>query len=266
MIIIGALVAGIIAVLVWWLIGYFTTGTIVITTNDQNSVISLQGVDNPKFRKEAHSRLSIKVNTGRYVAEVAGGAGGVRQEISIKSREKLEVALNPAQPSAVEPVSYTDAYGVAASPTDLTYLDHYTQYLFHVSADNSPRPIDPSHQFRTVKWAGPEYGVAQDEADNLFVIDHYKVSALTLPAAKEGTVNYAVAPDRQIYLAYGSKVYSGNRAGNFKMIYQANAGSPTVTASTKGVLIADKIEGKTGKAAARLVVVQRDGAVHKKDI
>jgi hypothetical protein len=262
----------VIAILIW-LFGYLTTGKVVITTDARPNVMTLtrvgsigsdEGEQVSPVITTTHDKLSARVKPGQYIAAVTGNSIGSTKLVTVTARHTVRYTINPINPTGVAPVSYAQAQNLAASGQSLVYLDAASGYIKKIDAGNNTSVVGQHYPLQSVAWASPSLGVAQDTQNQLYVVDvdGNNITPLNVPFqySKDAVVSYAIAPNGHIYISQGSAVYSGTRDGNFKKIYTAETGNPTLTAGPGKVLVNDN-PGEGSKQEASIVVVTDSGKV-----
>lgn len=252
----------------WWLINFLTTGKIYLTTDNPQSTIVLSKVGDPKFSKQASKLLVLKAKTGQYIATVKGSSKAVTQVIDLKAHKTIKYAINPVNPTGVEPVINAQAQSINVDTSQLLYVDVSNGYLFKLDAENNSQGLFTDHLFHSVKWADSSYGIAQDSKGHLFIIDNNNITPLNTPFSYSNSdrVDYAVAASRQIYLSFGSDVYSGHAGGQFKKIYTSDISSPTLIASASQVTILSNPDSGDKSKGPSIVDISETGKIIKKNI
>jgi len=236
------------------LLHYLHTGTIIITTNSPNSIIltKLSDEDNANGQAPqtftAHHKLSVRVGLGQYIASVQGNSIGATQLIKLSSHETLRYTINPINTTGMAPVAYQAAQNLAVGNNSLVYLNSNSRQLYQIDSQNNVTAIGQSYIFQSVKWADASFGVGQDNNQHLYVINNGLVSPLQVPQAYASnmTVNYDVAPDKQIYVSFGANVYKGTASEGFKKIYTSSASSQLglIAGPNQVLVLHDISEGK----------------------
>lgn len=258
-------------VLIVWGWHYLHSGTIIITTNSSSPItltkINSSGDDDSATQSSqsftGHKRLSVRVSLGQYIAEVQGNSIGTTQLVKLTSHETLRYTINPINTTGIEPVAYQSAQDLSVGNNSLAYLDSTTKQLYRIDSQNNITAFGPAYTFQSVKWANSSFGIAQDNNMHLYVISNDTVRPLTPPQpySPNTTVNYAVAPDEQIYVSFGSNVYIGNASGNFRKLYTSSGSQLGLTAGPSQVLVIQNIS----ESAQNVVEVNNDGKAVSRD-
>ncbi len=252
-----------------WLFNYLSTGTIILTTNESGSTITLQRTSQGKpFVKIGLGSLNVTATHGQYLATVKNGSQVSEQVINFNSGHKtLRYSIALSRLLQVEPVAYQNASNIAASNTELVYLDSGNENIYKIDGQNNLAAINSSQQFRSVKWANASFGVGQDNNGQLYTIDDGAISPLRVPFSYGATaVSFDVSENKQIYVSYGADVYAGGPAGNFKKIYTAAYSNLLLAAGVNKVVVADEVVGQSVNTPSPvLAVVDTSGSVIKKN-
>jgi hypothetical protein len=251
-----------------WLANYLSTGTIIVTTNHEDSTIILRGTgQGNSFTKIGLGSLSAAVGHGQYTATAKDGSQVNVQVINFGHGHKtLRYSMLLSGLLQVEPVAYQNTHDVTASNNGLVYLDGNDENLHKIDSQNSLVTIDPALQFQSVKWVNASFGVAQDNNGHLYTINDTSIDPLGVPFSYGGKpVGFDVSQDKQIYVSYGADIYVGDQNGNFKKIYTALSSSPVIAAGTNQVAITDETKGQNaGIFQPLLAIVSNSGRVIKK--
>ncbi len=257
-----------------WLIHYLTYGKIVITTNNNNLITISKANDekykagNSSFSKQARKTLSVSVRSGEYLISVRSNVSAVSQRIEVKAHQTTKLVLNPTQPKGVEPVEYRSAASFTADSSQLLYVDLLDKKIYQINNQNAVRVFDSELSFQTIKWSNPSYGVGKSLDGQLYIISGGSISRLDVPFAynSDRFVNYDIAPNKQLYVASGSDIYTGTEEKGFKKIYTAATSSPSFAASQDklAVLETGQKNGKGGNAT--VTVVYQTGKTVRKNM
>jgi hypothetical protein len=210
-----------------WLIGYLEYGQLDVTTNSHLSTITLTksiGTKNSgskAFSEQAHGSISARLKSGSYLVSVQLGSNSTAEYITVKAHSTKHVTINLVSAGGVEPVTYDFAQDVVADSSRLIYLASDDFSLNELGSQNTDTQIDSNYTFQAIAWANTSFGVGQEPNGKLFVIQNGSVSPLNSPVSNQNdsSLIFAVAPNKNIYLALGSSVYSGTASGGFKKIY-----------------------------------------------
>jgi hypothetical protein len=259
----------IVIIVVALLAHYLSSGTITITTNSKDNTITLQKVSgNGSFVKTAIGTLSSGVGHGLYTATVKNGSQVSTQVINFNEGHKtLHYYVSLGKLIDTEPVSYQEAKDVVADNNQLLYINPDGN-LYKIDSSNNDSSVS-LEDLETVEWVNTSFGVGQDQFGNLYTVINGVVHALIVPFSYTGkSVNFAVAPDKQIYISNGSTVYAGNQSGSFKKIYTASSSSPVLAAGNNYVAVSDTKNGAHANniPSPLLSTVSSSGAINKKSI
>ncbi len=245
--------AGLILVFILSLKTNLTNGQITVTTNDQGNSISLIRTEKDKREtvlKTGGSRLSASLPAGTYTVSVHNRVAEARQTVAIKARQESEYNIDLKEPSVVEPVLPTGAYGIADSSSQLQYVDSATGALKRLDQQGLPQSVDSAHSYKSVKWSGDAFGIGQASDGRLYTIKTGVVQELPLPRPyqKGITINYSVDTEKNVYVSIGHEIYLGKEGVNFKKIYTAGSDSPLFTAGKGRLAIQDSVKKPEGES------------------
>ncbi len=247
-----------------WLYHYFTTGNLVVTTNSKYTDISVLPVSNKSnVSRQGSGSLAVSLHTGEYYVSVENGSNGTSQYVKVKGRNATtRISLQTAKPSGIAPVVYGNLQNVAADSSHLAYLDQTTG-IHYIDTSNNDSVVPNTNGFLSAAWASPTYGVGLDSSQGLFVINNTSVTPLTSPVSASDSAGtlYAVTPNRTIYVASGSALYSGTASSGLKQIYTNKSSNDALAAGNNEV--ASITTGLNG-TKPQVVVVRKDGkTAHK---
>jgi hypothetical protein len=255
-----------------WLVIFLNSGTIIITTSNPQNEISLvkhEEGDEDKAQKsapkiyKAKGKLEVRVNRGKYIATVTGNSVGTTQLIELSSHKTLTYKIDPISTTGVEPVTFVDSQNITVNSTQLLYLNNTTNSLTQISQDNSVTTI--GGHFQTIQWADNSFGVGQNNAGQLFTISNGTINDLKVPFQYgTQTINYAVSPNKKVYVSNGSTVYAGDQNGNLKKIFTANTNRPSLSASSSQLLVNDN--SGEGAGEPHTTLVSTDGKIIRKEL
>ena len=256
-----AIIAGVVIVLALgqWLFGYLTTGKIVITTDSKYNDVSVSSVSHSTtnkngFSKHSKGALSTKLKAGDYFVSIQNGVNGSNQYIKIKGHTTTRLNVHLLKTTGVEPVMSTPAQDVVADASRLRYLntDSEDNGIVQVNTQNQESATSINYNLVSVKWADTGYGVGQNSAGQLFVIDKGSIRPLSSPiSGKDDTgAVFAVAHNRKIYIGRGSSVYGGSEKKGFKKIYGKMPAKSVLVAGSDHVAVLT--DGYTNNRKPRL--------------
>jgi hypothetical protein len=251
-----------------WFWHFYTTGKIIITTNNSNNTISLvKSADSDEASAKkytARGNLTLNLPAGNYTLSVEGNSIATNQVIKVKGHKTQSYNINPVNTSGVEPVVSQPAQNLTISSSELDYLNSNTGILFKVDSQNNVVKL-AAQQFKVIKWASQGTGVGQGEDGNLYIVNGGTINQLNLPFAYKGEASgFSISPSKNIYVSDGADVYAGNLGGNFKKIYTANSTSPVIVAGLNKVAVADEVIQSTSTVDPLLAVISTSGKTIKK--
>ena len=257
-------------IILLWLINYFSTGKIVVVTDNEKNTISLQKTSGSKpFVKIGMGSLSATVSHGQYIATVKNGFKTTVQVIDFKKGHKsFRYSVSLASLKKIKPLASKNAQDIAASNSKLVYLDGSSHTLYKINSKNNITQINSAYEFQTIKWVDPSFGVGQSSSGSLYTIINNYINPLDVPFSYNGKlVNFDIGPNKQVYISYGSSVYTANLEGKFRKIYSATSSNPAIAATADYVAVADTQYGKTASNVKDplLTVVSSSGKTIGKD-
>jgi hypothetical protein len=243
----------ILIVLVWQAMSFMAHGRINVATDNPLDTIYIKQAGADGFIKTGHTNVSSKLKTGKYIISVQGNSLAATQVVNLKSRQKLNLRINPVKASGVEPVSDQNASNIMADSENLSALDPITGNLYRIDSTNKITMIAPDQTFRSVQWVNPLKGIAQDTSGRLYLVSQTTVSPLNIPFGYDQPVNYTVTSDGSMYISSGSTVYKGGETG-FKKIYSASAPPSILAAQKSNLAVVEELEGN-GQDNSRISII-----------
>ena len=251
-----------------WLVGYLTTGKIVIATDSKYNDVSVSSVSNSTttkggFSKHTKGSLTTKLKTGGYFVSVQNGVNGSTKYVIIKGHTTTHLNIRLLRTTGVEPVVYTPAQDVIADASRLRYLNPSDSSINQIDSLNQESKININYNLLSIRWADTAYGVGQNSGGQLFVIDNGSVRPLDSPISGKNTSGavYAVAPNHKIYIGNGSSVYAGSEKKGFKKVYSEMPKNSSLVAGSNNVTIVTNGYSKDGP---RVVIVDSNGKQYNK--
>lgn len=206
-----------------------------------------------RYLKSGTGNISARIPAGTYTVSVnPKGGSSIQQVVAIKARESKTVTLALKKLADAEPVSSRDPVNLVVDTVSASFLDTANNNLYHVGPDGSETLLDSTHNFVSVRWSDPSYGIAQDKENNLYVIEGAVIQPLDLPstfAKQSDSVSFSVSGDRTIYVSDGNTIFRGAAGKDYRQVYQpARELTPISLISVKhGTILAKK----SGAASAR---------------
>jgi hypothetical protein len=261
------------ALVVLFVVGYLailliTTGTLTVTTGTSNATITVSSIP-PLQRgpnseqgntsatvKDGTGSLTAHVRSGKYVVTVRSGSSQESELVNVGWLAHKMINLKPTGLTATEPVLYESVQGIAADSSHLIYLNNAFNGIEYINNQNQATPISGNQYFTSVAWADPQFGVAQDNAGKLYVVDGTTASPLKSPLtnfASNGGATYAIAPNRTIYIGFQSNVYRGTAGGNFTQIYSGFTSSDSLVAANNQVMVINPNTGGSNGGSATII-------------
>lgn len=272
---IGAL--AVLCIVGYLVVVFITSGSVTVTTGTNSANITVTSV--PPLQKEAAEQttkpavtktgtgtLKTRVHAGSYIVTVQNGTSQESRLVKVGWLSSTSITIKPGGLIATEPVLYESVQNIAADSSRLVYLNNDFNGIEYVNDQNQDQQINANAYFTSVSWATPEYGVGQDNSGKLYVINGNSASLLQSPISNlvsDSGASYAVAPNRTIYIAFGSKVYRGTDSGNFTQIYSDFASSDSLVAANNQLLIINPNVGGSSDSGTATVITTSDKVINK---
>jgi len=246
---------GLIAVaIVWgigaWLVSYLTQGKLVVTTTTPHSTISLTSLTGTSVSSQGHTKLSVTLSSGQYVATVTGESMTSSQVVTVKAHHTAAYQLNPISTTGIEPVMYSATSNFVAGNSQLLFLNDSSK-LSRIDANNNITVLDQNDSFRTINWANASFGVGENNSGHLFAITNGVVAPLNFHNYdSDDQPLVSVSPTKQVYVAVGGNLYLGGPSGNFKKIFSSNGDATILNAGKSAVAFVVSPDRDNGNAAS----------------
>lgn len=246
----------ILALVGWQAIRVVRSSKLVIVTNNPKNSISVirasdngEGEENETEEKEEQgsavrpqelkSGTAISLKPGKYNVTIKGAEGIVTKSVEVVANKtsRYTVSIN-AKKLLVEPVAHVNSRYFTVSSSQLIYVDQDTKKLYKIDSGNNLTLVN-GLAFSTVYWADASYGVGQDSSGVLYIIENGISTPLALPSSDQNLAikTYAIAPNRDIYIAVGTKIYRGTASGGLKHVYTAKQPANIMIASNDAAAI-----------------------------
>jgi len=158
----------------------------------------------------------------------------------------------------VELVANTNARYLSVTPARITYVDLGDHNLNTIDASNQLARLGDL-TYTSVHWADPSYGVGEDSTGLFHIIGNGSVTALSAPAPNANTPTlFSVAPNREIYLAIGTKIYHGSASQPFQAFYTADVAPTNIVASNNHVALIYNA-GNTNSRQVSITMIDASG-------
>lgn len=258
----------VLAVIVAWLSNYLSTGTVIITTDNKESTVTLLGANKNDTRVGMGS-LEATIKHGLYTATVRDGAKTSVQIIDFRHGHKeLKYNISTDDLLPLEFVARIDAQEIAATSNELLYIDGAKKTLHKINSSNNIQVIDPDIQFKSMSWGTASFGVGQENVNNLYVFEKNKLNLLDTPFSTDESTSIAVSRDKAVYVSSGQNIYTRSADG-FKKIYTSASVKPVLAAGLDTIAISDTKYGASGSDIKRpllSVFSSASGKIKKKFI
>jgi hypothetical protein len=248
-----------------WLYNYLTVGTLEVTNKSGSIVLNRPTVNGlpGKQISQASNQLKQKLKAGDYIVSATTSSTAALQFVHVQAHRLAVYDITPIAPRFFEPVLAENSQDIAIGDR-LTYLSTSESKLYQVDPGNSLSAISPDVSFRLVRWADPDYGVAQDSSGGLYVINGTSVSQLSIPSSikQKQYLQYAVTKNRSIYLYSASNLYLGSEKTGFKQIASGlDPASLLIAGNSDLALINDGDTNTKSESAPSITVISNGKAV-----
>lgn len=224
-----------------WLRSYLSKGSIIINTNQSAATITLSQAPSSSTTSQrlasykliaGHSR---RLPAGTYTAEVQKTGQATAAQVTIKARQSTAYTLNLTNAPIATPVADVDTNAFAVGATSIIYAYHGSGALAEITSNNTLQSLNTPVMFSTIAWASSSYGIGQSTGGGLFLIANGIVSPIANTPATISS--FAVAPNKQIYVASRNTIYVGSATTNFTKLYTAPSANFSMAPSTNGLSI-----------------------------
>jgi hypothetical protein len=220
-------------------------GGLTINTNDPNATITASAKGSSQ---KLTSGKAAQVASGDYIVTVEDAGNQTAQFVHVTAGQSSRYTINLLTAAAkAEPVADVNALDFTVGPSSLLYIDQQKYQLFQINNQNTLSGPRSQVAFTLDQWAaGSTYGAGIDNAGAAYAISDGNVAQLSPAAGAATTV--AVAPDRTISIAYGSKIFQGTPQTGFRQVFDAGR-APSYLLATNGqlALITTGHQGSSGK-------------------
>jgi len=244
-----------------FLLTYLTTAEVDVTTNTSNyiSIVRLGTTTSSSPIAQGQGKLSARLHTGAYSIGVGRIQTTTQRTVLVHAHHNQHLSINTISVNQLESVTNDAAYDLVFNNNNIAFLDLYSRNLISIDDQNNEQLLNTGYSLTEVKWASPTYGVAQDQASNLYLVNSGSVSKLTIPQTVNNN-NYAIAPNKDLYVSNGKVVYSGIPGSTMIPIFRSTQKISILGASNNGVLI--NISG-TSPSGDTMVVISSTGKTYE---
>ena len=212
---------------------------VIITNNPKNSISVIKASDSDESEEneakekeeygsairpqELKSGTAISLKPGQYNVTVKGTDGVVTKSVEVVANKTSRYTINISSKNfLIEPVAHVNTRYFSVNSSQLMYVDQDTKKLYKIDSNNSLALIN-GLAFSTVYWADASYGIGQDSSGVLYILENGNSTPLTLPSSDQNLAikTYTIAPNRDIYVAVGSKIYRGTVSEGLKHVHTA---------------------------------------------
>lgn len=242
-----------------------TTGSVVVTTDNQSNTVTLRGVSSNKPAVRVQGNLNTRVSPGDYTVTVANQQSARKRVVTVRARQTVKLTINLPTPTGTQSVFPYGTYSLVASNTSMVYADRRNNLLYRIDGTGLPTPISGTTPFDSVKWQGTDYGVGRDyTGTTLYKVVGSSITPVALPfPVDSGTIVYDLPSTGSLVVASKRSVYRQQASGEFKRIYTTGSDDTikTIAASADVVLV----RLQSGKSAdgdeAEVKVIDNSGRV-----
>jgi hypothetical protein len=243
-------------------------GNIIVNTNNASNVITVTTTLPTGASETIKSGVSTQLAAGSYTITVKGPNGTQSAAATITAGKTSTYTINPSSSSTaeLEPVADVNAlsFGVSAGAIYYVDQDQLGDTLDQIDGHNNPSELTTAN-ITMARWSGDgTYGVAQDASGNLYTVNNGTVSPLRTPGSTAGgQLVYTVAPNHNIYLAIGTKIWMFSAAG-WQLVYTSSCAPNSMTAAPSGTvaLLCGASDGPGGSGQTGSVVLLSAAGSH----
>jgi hypothetical protein len=245
------------------------TGQVHISTTDPGADVTMTWLGDPSAVKTVNAAtgtggLTASLKPGLYAATVTENNLSTQQTVTIVANQTTSLTLNPEQPGVIEPVSDKAAINVSASTSSLTFTDQNNNDLYTVDSSNQIHLLDSGHAFTNIEWADPSYGVGRSSNNLYYVISGGTFTPVNPPFVATTSSSFGLAPNRQLYITDGTRLYVGQAGGAFKQILKSTHHISILSAGTQAVAISED-NGSNEHDQGTLLTVTPSGSFYQTD-
>jgi hypothetical protein len=244
------------------------TGQLDVSTSDPQTSVRLTwiGPASEVSSTEVASStgdLQDTVPAGPYTVTATLGDFSAQQVVTVVAGKTTNISITPAKHGAVEPVTDRDAEGVSATSEQLRYFDTTNGDLYTINNAGRESEVDSGHGFTSLQWADPSYGVGKGTGGELYLINGNTVTPIAQPFAPSANgTTYALAPNRDLYVSNGKKVYVSVSGGAFNQIYSSSYTVAVTAAGSNAVAANESVPGD--QDSGNILAISPSGNVRKR--
>lgn len=249
---------------------YASSGTLTVATGSNTAAITTSSIPplqtqtteqsiKPAVTKTSKGSMNVRLHAGNYIVTVQNGSSQESKLVSIGWLSHVAVTIKPASlgEATTEPVLYESVQNIAADSNRMIYLNNTFNGIEYINNQNQTQPITGNQYFTSVAWADPQYGIAQDNSGKLYIVNGSGAQPLQSPISNlisDAGASYAIAPNRTIYIALGSKVYRGTGDGNFSQIYSDFTASDSLVAANNQLMVINPNVGGSSNSGVATII------------
>ena len=254
-----------------YLFRFVSLATITVSSSAPNSTVSITPVVNGvAINSKAligENKISKRVKAGGYKLEASSKSFSANQVVNVKSRQKLNVELNPVKATVPEPVYGSSVSSLLATSSKLVFLDG-ANLLSRIAPDGSPPATLFGKALYGLKWTSSGQGLARDGDNQLYSVTEGGVGQIALPfrSAKSTIFTYAGTSNGAVYVSNGRAIYKATSGGKFKQIFATKNTINALSANNDVVAAIESPEGKNPDNAGEVILVGDSGETAHKDL
>ena len=206
---------------------FLNSGLLIIHTDNALNEILIEKI-NKEERETIHSQkgeTKIRLPAGDYSVTVSKSSFQATQTVEVKRQKTVEYNICPGSAYSVEPVINQGGFDLAVSERLMRFIDYDTHKLNSLRDNSLVTPFATDVRFASINWVSPDFGLGQDDSNNLYVIENDQVSKLTLPAEGNFSRKLISAPSdkEKFFVSDGKSIFRGDYNKNYRKLYESEA-------------------------------------------
>jgi len=269
--------------LIIFLINYIKTysfGSITVKTDGKNTITIIPenylGTSKKPTTAGKVLRASkiLRIKAGVYIVTVRSGVHATSKEITITSRKGNVITLDlPSSNGLIDAVGNINSNSFSVSNEHLLYLDQVSNKINDINKNDQLLPFKDQTSYKTLQWANPNYGIAQDNGGLFHVISQSGSRDLSLPSnilftkPYESPPQLSLAANKEMYVLNGTTLYAGAEGGVFKTIGSEKRGVLLLGGANKlATIYRSSDKSTTGSDPSTLTVIDLAGKTIVKNV
>ncbi len=209
---------------IFFIIRYITTGTLIIITNDKDSMVKIYPVSQPKKTRYVSikdNKYIKKLGTGEYNIVVYNKEAEIKQVVKIKSRKSHTLNANLTKEYYLQNVTPNPLNFITANKNNIMYIGSDTGLLKTISSNAKIETVNDKISFKEIQWYKYNDGVGLTSEGKLYKIPEFK--EIPTPSLNESInyVSYSIADNNNVFYSDGKKIYNLSD-GKINKIYEDN--------------------------------------------